>query len=221
MVLKFNKNIVITGKIKLITGMHIGGLTDSIKIGGVDSPVITIRVLGDDKEIPYIPGSSLKGKMRRLLSNVYDAKYKNGIIEKVFGSKNEAEGKNNTENITRAIFRDAYLDSNRSLDDVTEIKGENTIDPVTSKANPRFIQRVIPGSEFNYEIVLTVYEGDNERDMVELIEEGFKLLKDSYIGGHGTRGYGRIDYTIDTIDDQRDKGFYERSVNEKKERDSD
>jgi CRISPR-associated protein Csm3 len=220
MVLKFSKNIVIKGKIKLKTGMHIGGLTDSIKIGGVDSPVITIRALGDINEIPYIPGSSLKGKMRRLLSNVHDANYKNGIIEKVFGSKNGAESKNNTENTTRAIFRDAYLDNDRSLDDVTEIKGENTIDPVTSKANPRFIQRVIPGSEFNYEIVLTVYEGDNEKDMVELIKEGFELLKDSYIGGHGTRGYGRIDYTIDN-EEERDTNFYKELVYKEINRDSD
>jgi CRISPR-associated protein Csm3 len=65
-------------KLKLITGLHIGASDDSMKIGGVDSPVITREVLADNEgEVsfsgtnkliePYIAGSSLKGKVRSLL----------------------------------------------------------------------------------------------------------------------------------------------------------
>jgi len=65
-------------KLKLITGLHIGASDDSMKIGGVDSPVITREVLSDnDGKInfqgtnkviePYIAGSSIKGKIRSLL----------------------------------------------------------------------------------------------------------------------------------------------------------
>jgi len=206
---KFKKNVIIRGKITLKTGMHIGGLKDSIKIGGIDSPVITIETMQDNftkNEVPYIPGSSLKGKMRRLITNIYGSEYKNGLIDKVFGTSKEKE--KNDMNVTRAVFRDAYMEGNFSLDDVTEIKGENMIDPVTSKANPRFIQRVIPGVKFNYEIILTIFEGDSENDMLDLIKEGFKLIADSYIGGNGTRGYGRIDYTFE-IAAERDINYYE------------
>lgn len=213
MVLRFTENVVIKGQILVRTGMHIGGLKDSVKIGGVDSPVVTVDILGDGSSIsekPYIPGSSLKGRMRNLLTNAYGKDYKNGLIEKIFGKNKESEQKDESEeNRSRAVFRDAYLSGEMSLEEVTEIKGENQIDPVTARANPRFIQRVIPGSRFDYEIILTVYEGDNEDDMVSLIKEGFELLKDSYIGGNGTRGYGRIDYTFDSSD-KRDRGFYEK-----------
>ena len=45
---------------------------------------------------------------------------------------------------------------------------------------------------FNGEIVLQVFDGDNENEMKQAIEDGLKLLEMNYIGGSGTRGYGRI-----------------------------
>ncbi len=54
---------VIRGIIKVETGLHIGGSSDTIEIGGMDNPIIRNPV---NKE-PFIPGSSLKGKMRSLL----------------------------------------------------------------------------------------------------------------------------------------------------------
>ena len=57
----------ISGAIRLITGLHIGGNKDSIEIGGMDQPIIKHPL---SKE-PYIPGSSLKGKMRSLLETFY------------------------------------------------------------------------------------------------------------------------------------------------------
>lgn len=51
------------GQITLKTGLHIGGGDDTMKIGGIDNQVI--KDINTNK--PYIPGSSLKGKMRSLL----------------------------------------------------------------------------------------------------------------------------------------------------------
>ena len=53
----------ITGEIKCVTNLHIGGSKDMLGIGMMDNPVIRDPVTDE----PYIPGSSLKGKMRSLL----------------------------------------------------------------------------------------------------------------------------------------------------------
>ena len=53
----------IKGKIVLKTGLHIGAGSDEIHIGGIDTPVVKDPLKG----WPYIPGSSLKGKIRTLL----------------------------------------------------------------------------------------------------------------------------------------------------------
>ncbi len=56
--------IQITGDLEVVTGMHIGGGSAFAAIGAVDSPVVKdIRT-----NLPMIPGSSLKGKMRTLLA---------------------------------------------------------------------------------------------------------------------------------------------------------
>src|SRR3989339_341232 len=60
---KFLANIIIRGKIECLTGLHIGGSKDKLEIGGVDSPVLR----NPQNRMPYIPGSSLKGKLRTLL----------------------------------------------------------------------------------------------------------------------------------------------------------
>jgi len=59
--------VLITGKIRAETGLSIGGATVGLDIGGVDNPVVK-----DAEGKPYIPGSSLKGKMRSLLEKSND-----------------------------------------------------------------------------------------------------------------------------------------------------
>ena len=54
---------VIEGDLELVTGLHIGAGNDEIRIGGIDNPVLKHPYSGQ----PYIPGSSLKGKVRSLL----------------------------------------------------------------------------------------------------------------------------------------------------------
>ena len=197
--MKLIEKNIITGTIFLKTGLHIGGSKSSLDIGGLDSPVIKTP-LG----VPYIPGSSLKGKIRTLLGLSYGAfklEEDKEIIKKMFGS---AE-KDWTEP-TRLIFRDAVLDvekfmevftnKNASLEtDFSEEKYENTIDRKSGKTTGgglRNIERVPAGAVFSFEIVINVFDKDNKNKMLKELEKGLNLLQDDYLGGSGTRGYGKV-----------------------------
>lgn len=201
----------IRGKIYLKTGLHIGGGTEGIEIGGIDNPVIKDPKTG----YPYIPGSSLKGKIRSLLelhADRYD-KQKGGPcncgdckICKTFGNTN----KDSKVGITRAIFRDAFLDD-ESIELLkqrnilaTEAKMENTIDRIKGRAlNPRQSERVIAGLSFNFEIAVRIFKEDGDgKEITDLLQEGLKLLEKDALGGSGSRGYGKIQFKDLYLDDK-------------------
>lgn len=189
--------IEITGTIKVVTGMHIGTNNSYSAIGAIDSPVIrdTLTML------PMIPGSSIKGKMRYLLSRKYNegnfSKSHDEDPEKVrrlFGSS--VKDSNGRIHKSRLIFHDAILSNNEELKSLgvslaTEVKVENSISRMTAVANPRQIERVIPGTEFPLYIIYELTD-ENAAEDFQLIKEGFDLLQYDYLGGHGSRGYGRI-----------------------------
>ena len=58
---------IITGEIEAVTGLHIGGASAGLDIGGIDNPIIRHPITRQ----PYIPGSSLRGKMRSWLDRYY------------------------------------------------------------------------------------------------------------------------------------------------------
>lgn len=60
--LTFLGKLVLEGEIQCRTGLHIGAGKGSLEIGGADNPVVK-----DAFGIPYIPGSSLRGRIRSLL----------------------------------------------------------------------------------------------------------------------------------------------------------
>jgi CRISPR-associated protein Csm3 len=229
-------------KLRVITGLHIGGSDDTMKIGGVDSSVVkreiyantdgTINYDGTGKRVtePYIPGSSLKGKIRSLLEHrlgliakqkeiFYNQKKKIGqVIDTNFYNKCEDEllkkkanlvitlfgesaGSGDTQNtkITRVIFRDSFLTSYSRklyLEDkikLSEEKAENTINRVTVTANPRFMERVPAGVEFEFEVVLREFSEDKDLPLDITIELGLKLLENDALGGGGSRGNGKIE----------------------------
>lgn len=189
--------IEINGKINVVTGMHIGGSSQFSAIGSVDSPVIR-----DTKtNLPLLPGSSLKGKMRTLLAKKYNAKPvarpddDHEILLRLFGSAAKGKVKR-----SRLLFSDMVLSNMTDLNAVglhtaTEVKFENNINRLTAVANPRQIERVIRGSVFDLKLI---YEAESEDEMIEdftVIKEGFKLLEYDYIGGSGSRGYGKVNIT--------------------------
>ncbi len=185
--------ILISGKIETVTGLHIGTGGDYSAIGTADSPVVRDAVSG----LPMIPGSSLKGKLRSLLARKYNEKpaktYDDDApcILRLFGSCGAA---------SRLVFSDMIMSNDRELKEMgiynpTEIKFENTINRLSSVANPRQIERVIRQCVFDMNII---YNADNAEDIksdISLLADGMKLLQYDYLGGHGSRGYGRIKFT--------------------------
>jgi len=196
------KKIKINTSITLITGLHIGGNSENVEIGGIDNPVIKLASKGD---VPYIPGSSLKGKMRCLLEQAAGAP-KVGLDEKVNNLFGITESKaNNTSNQpSKIIVRDAMLsdDSKKMLlncDNLdmpyTENKFENVIDRVKGIAqHPRQTERVPAGARFNAEFIINVWDNDDEQELLALFEKGIRLLENDYLGGSGSRGYGQIKF---------------------------
>ena len=197
--MKLTEKNIITGTILLKTGLHIGGSKSSLDIGGLDSPVIKTPF-----GVPYIPGSSLKGKIRTLLGLSHGADElinDKEITKQMFGSAEK-----DWKEPTRLIFRDAMLDvdkfmevftnKNASLEtDFSEEKYENTIDRKSGKTKNtglRNIERVPAGAVFSFEIVMNVFEGDKKDEMLNELEKGLNLLQDDYLGGSGTRGYGKV-----------------------------
>lgn len=184
--------IKISGDILVKTGMHIGGSSAFAAIGAVDSPVIKdVRT-----NLPMIPGSSLKGKMRSLLAKefneaVVEPDHDDPRIIRLFGS---AKGKVKR---SRLLFSDIVLANegelrNAGLQSMTEVKFENSISRLTAVANPRQIERAVRGSIFELDLIYEVEEADELLEDMEMLAEGMKLLQYDYLGGSGSRGYGKI-----------------------------
>ncbi len=204
----------ITGKIILETGLHIGAGDIEMHIGGTDNPVVKHPFTHE----PYIPGSSLKGKVRSLLE------LKSGLITKSDGkplSMEVAKGHPMGEKIvklfgtsgadtkakeeigpTRVSFSDCFLTeecrekAQKGEVVLTEVKAENFINRITGTADhPRFTERVPARVEFCFSITLKQFEGDE--GLEDLLLQGLKLLEYDALGGSGSRGYGRIRFEFD------------------------
>lgn len=205
------KILTLSGQVELLSGLHIGGGDDTMKIGGIDNQVI--KDINTNK--PYIPGSSLKGKMRSLLEwnlglvgisdgkpfspkflkdAVFNDKTKKTDAEnliKLFGASGEdAE----SFGITRISVGDCSL-----IDEglkTSEAKYENVIDRKSGTAqHPRQTERVPAGVKFNFNIKLKVLDSDDESALKSMVEKGLKLVENDYLGGNGSRGYGRVAFT--------------------------
>lgn len=211
---KFIGKYIITADIVLKTALHIGGTEEGFDIGGLDNPIIKDKFTG----YPYIPGSSLKGKIRSLLEWVYnkvsiekndksgqwegklctDPQHPIGVV---FGVPAEKHTGEHLPGPTRLTVRDAFPDQNQIKEweaamgekIYTELKTENTIDRLTSAANPRTIERVPAGSVFKAEFIYDLYM-PNDVKHLKILFEGMRLLEDSYLGGGGTRGSGQVKF---------------------------
>lgn len=272
----FKGKYIIRADIRTLTGLHIGGTEEGFDIGGVDNPVIKDKITG----LPYIPGSSLKGKLRSLLEWVIECngnasansvddnqqneeqqgstkeshqscvqksltKNKDGNWEAgpckcgtcdvcvVFGTSAESH----TEGPTRLTVLDAWPDGlfdehGKRIEEeqkwegtikdwtdymgekiYTEVKTENTIDRLTSAANPRSMERVPADSVFKVEFIYDVYH-DDDIERLKILFQGIKLLEDSTLGGGGSRGSGRVRFEKIKIE-TRDISHYVNGRDEK------
>jgi len=212
----------IKGKIILKSGLHIGAGDTEMHIGGTDNPVIKHPITQE----PYIPGSSLKGKVRSLLEmesglmmktngEPVQAKILNGLegnqkdkclnILKIFGSSGSDSDAIVANNIgpTRVSFADCPLNAGwrekarLNRWDFFEVKSENSINRIEGTArNPRFTERVVSGAEFDFSVSLKLL-GTNENGLFDYLLGGLKLLEMDALGGSGSRGYGRIEFQFD------------------------
>lgn len=205
--------IKISGEILVKTGMHIGGSSAFAAIGAVDSPVLRdVRT-----NLPMIPGSSLKGKMRSLLakefnSAVVEPDQDHERIIRLFGA-----AKNRLKR-SRVLFSDMVLANEMELREaglqsMTEVKFENSISRATAVANPRQIERAVRGSVFELELIYEVEEEAEVLEDMETLAEGIRLLQYDYLGGNGSRGYGKIEFqklSAKTVVGQMDEKIIEQ-----------
>ena len=218
--------LILEANIECLTGLHIGAGKGSLEIGGADNPVVK-----DAFGRPYIPGSSLRGKLRSLLEQasglvtpnelVYLSRRKGqevrihqsdrpdddicllfgrspGRMERVEGDAFETT----TASPARLTVSDAPLDMasitlqmRENLDDeLTEVKNENAIDRITSQANPRTLERVPAGARFQVRFVLDIL-CEEDKALAARLFEGLRLLEDDALGGGGSRGNGRVQFS--------------------------
>jgi CRISPR-associated protein Csm3 len=249
----------ITSSLLVETGLHIGGGGETLDIGGLDKPIIRDPITRH----PYLPGSSIKGKLRAILERWLNKplnREREGIlryesddlvdgyteiaagqyvryegantcqVSRLFGStggskywiktsvaesENLFDPKNPTAEIegesytridqgrnapARLIIRDCHLleESANQLKKIdtglfmTEWKFENSLDRVTAAANPRQFERVPAGSQFNFEIVYTVENAEQATEDLKNLAIALAILEDDALGGHGSRGYGKV-----------------------------
>jgi len=219
--MKLQRVIELTGRIILETGLHIGSGDTEMKIGGTDNPVIKHPHTLE----PYIPGSSLKGKVRSLLEmrsgliaytggkpvdakvleKLKDEKEKDECekILKLFGTSGADIEEGYDLGPSRASFSDCPLDDdwkNGALKNnlaFTEVKAENSINRIKGTAeSPRFIERVPADAKFRFQITVKCLN-EGEENLVDFLLEGLKLLEMDNLGGSGSRGYGRIRFEFD------------------------
>jgi CRISPR-associated protein Csm3 len=221
--MKLVRICTITAEIEAVTGLHIGAGKDAIEIGGMDNPVIKHPHTGQ----PYIPGSSLKGKLRSLLEW---ALHKVDPQGRVWGSDNNQPLQDNEGDEilrifgtthkewkggpTRVSVRDCHLTPEcvKLLHDrglpFTEEKTEVVIDRIQGKAagniGPRKTERVPAGLTFGLEIQFRVIDtgDDGKRDAhcLNRLIEALKLLERDALGGSGSRGYGKVRFRNLAVD---------------------
>ncbi len=210
--IKLEKKILIKGEIEALSGLLIGGSNTAMGIGGPDKMVIRNPINNE----PYIPGSSLKGKMRSLLEISY------GFIKEVRMGNVKYGPSDNPEHITTVLFGSASTDENQRPSRIifrdgklingeifsgktdlpfTESKTEVVIDRITSAAMPRTFERVPAGAKFELDIVLNIFQGDRkpENELLTHTLRGLQMLQDDYLGGSGSRGSGRVKFKIHSI----------------------
>lgn len=209
----------ITARIRLRSGLHIGAGKDTVEIGGLDQPIVKNPLTG----APYIPGSSLKGKMRSLLETAIfmgtqpetreaimkgkpcTCGHRSCPICTLFGVRKTSTECDPDLGPTRILVRDAYL----SAEDMVlfrdgrlpmEIKNENSINRLKGVAeNPRPLERVPAGVSFDLNIALKVYEGDDEK-LSAWIFKALKLIEMDALGGCSSRGCGQVVFEELSID---------------------
>lgn len=225
--IQLSGRILIKADIEALTGLHIGGSSTGMEIGGVDKAVVRDPLTGR----PFIPGSSLRGKMRSQLEKMLNARQNNRIGQvTIHTCKTNEEyasckvchifglpGEYDFSGPTLLVVRDTHMTDesadklNKAHTDLafTEIKTEVAIDRVTSAATPRNLERVPAGAVFSpAELVFSIYSKEDIARLKSVLD-GMQLIEDDYIGGGGSRGNGKIRFAKLHITARSSKNYAE------------
>lgn len=192
-----------TAQIEILSGLHIGGSKEALKTSGIDNPVIRNPIT----MLPYIPGSSIKGRFRIALEIKYNDYTDEGSgggpsqdnnneskVAILFGNGNAKKSLSPS----RLIFRDAPLSAGSEEYSLGEEKKEVLIDrkKLSSFGNigPRTQERIAAGAKFDFEVMIRVFEGDDEKLFLSRLEEAMKIVELEFLGGAGSRGSGKVKF---------------------------
>lgn len=215
----------ITGTLELITGLHIGSGNNEMHIGGTDNPIIKHPLTQE----PYIPGSSIKGKMRSLLEwelgivNITEgkplgfrhiAKIKSENQElaknilKLFGGA--PEGSDTDASLVKEIgpTRLAFWDCPLEKEWLGQMNKRNLL--LTETKTENMIDRIRGVATdprttervpagAKFEFNLTIRQHNGE-DLMPTVLRGLKLIELTGLGGSGSRGYGKVKFTKLTLE---------------------
>ena len=229
---QLNGITTIKATLEVLTGLRIGAGDSEMHIGGVDNTVIK----HPHTSLPYIPGSSIKGKMRSLLE------WRSGAVQEealgwqnyqkadgavkaevkrilqlfgIGGSDRLGESEMRELGPTRISFWDCNLQENwvqKIREDnlaLTEVKSENRINRISGVAeHPRQTERVPAGACFDFRLSVKQLEGDGE-DLLNTVLQGLRLLELDSVGGSGSRGYGKVKFKNLTIDDEDQQSVFD------------
>lgn len=217
--MKLTKISQIKGHIELLSGLHIGSGNTEMHIGGTDNPVIKNPLNNQ----PYIPGSSIKGKMRSLMewragvvavANGKPLGYKHlqqlakeqladgEMILRLFGGAPEGGGQDESEVEKIGPTRLSFWDCNLDPKWVEEMQEHNLL--LTEVKMENTIDRIQGVAQHprntervpagaRFEFRLTLRVHDEEK-FIDDILCGLKLLELTGIGGSGSRGYGKLKF---------------------------
>ncbi|TWI64809.1 CRISPR-associated protein, Csm3 family [Desulfobotulus alkaliphilus] len=205
------------GVLELVSGLHIGAGDTEMRIGGTDNPVVKHPHTNE----PYIPGSSIKGKLRMLLE------LRSGLVGLRSSDKGNPLGLNDykkapeplkasCKNIlclfgisggdtddqgeigpTRLVVGDAFLDEDWKEQireqslSFTEIKSENSINRINGTALSPRFMERVVEGA-KFRFSFRLKKFENDADLETFLFEGLKLLEKDALGGSGSRGYGRV-----------------------------
>ena len=221
--MKLKDYVEVKGVIILKEGLKIGGTKEAVGIGETDNPIIRHPIT----RRPYLPGSSIKGKVRSLLEQKYSpSSQKSGrpcdcancSICSLFGCGNPTRGNEPP----RLIFRDATLTDSSAKDleeslpgSFAEVKTEIAIDRTkgrTITGSLRQQERIPAGAKFDFSFTMRVFEEDvpKKKEYFGKLAEAFDLIEKDYLGGSGTRGYGQVEFR--TPDEKQHVSEYLRQL---------
>lgn len=199
--IKMLGRVQVEGRITLRSGLHIGAGNDGVEIGGVDNPVIRHPHTNE----PYIPGSSLKGKLRFLLEWAFDKVRGDG---KPWGADDRAENathsdadpilrtfgnalKNWRAGPTRLLMEDCPLvrdwvkETLEAGHALTEEKTEVLINRIEGRAygnvGPRQTERVPAGAIFDFGFAFRLFDtgdgGKRDRACLNWVPAGARSAR--------------------------------------------